>query len=664
MSVYKTPGVYVEEISTLPASVAQVETAIPAFIGYTALASDRGESLSNVPTRIKSMPEFRQLFGGEPPINNVDVTLNASNGVDGVSVTDPANRYYLFDSVRLFYDNGGGPCYIISVGDYDDAPAVGANNSSGIRGGLAKLAKEDEPTMILFPDAAGLSEANLATLQQLALKQCNTLQDRVAVMDLKESPTGDPNWQNGVDKFRDAIGINYLKYGAAYTPWLKANYPKRITFRKLTLKRGADTVALTDLTEDEAVLGAVDVLEQAIANRDTVTTNIATLRGTSVTLGAQYQELVKAATASATKPNVTKVFNFLRDLALAADEWFHGQTDATKKLDGPINSSVSDAIGEQMKAALADLIAIHKGAADGTIDIVSVLAADHYHPFGYANSPWGLADNAAVDAVAADTTKFGAAGSNAAAHYKGALKHLKKILAAMAAGIAAVDLSTSDAEATAETALKELFPVYKQIVDTVSMSLTRVPPSGAIAGVYASVDRDRGVWKAPANVSLSAVVGLSEHIDFEDQKGLNVDVTAGKSINAIRKFTGKGFLVWGARTLAGNDNEWRYVSVRRFYNMVEESIEKSSGWVVFEPNAPATWVRVKAMIENYLTGLWRDGALMGSKPDQAFFVNVGLGTTMTAVDILEGRMIIEVGMAVVRPAEFIILRFMHKMPEA
>jgi len=182
--------------------------------------------------------------------------------------------------------------------------------------------------------------------------------------------------------------------------------------------------------------------------------------------------------------------------------------------------------------------------------------------------------------------------------------------------------------------------------------------------VYASVDRDRGVWKAPANVSLTSVSEPVVAIDNSDQEGLNVDVNAGKSINAIRTFTGKGVLVWGARTLAGNDNEWRYVSVRRFYNMVEESVKKASEAMVFEPNDANTWVRVRSMIENYLTRLWRAGALAGSKAEQAFFVKVGLGETMTNNDILEGRMIVEIGMAVVRPAEFIILKFSHKMQEA
>lgn len=152
-------------------------------------------------------------------------------------------------------------------------------------------------------------------------------------------------------------------------------------------------------------------------------------------------------------------------------------------------------------------------------------------------------------------------------------------------------------------------------------------------------------------------------IDNEDQKDMNV-TPSGKSVNAIRTFTGKGLLVWGARTLAGNDNEWRFIPVRRFFNMAEESIKKATEQFVFEPNDANTWVKVRAMIENFLFLQWRAGALAGATPEEAFYVRVGLGQTMTALDILEGRMNVEIGMAVVRPAEFIILKFSHKMQES
>ena len=213
-------------------------------------------------------------------------------------------------------------------------------------------------------------------------------------------------------------------------------------------------------------------------------------------------------------------------------------------------------------------------------------------------------------------------------------------------------------------ALMAGFPLYKAIITGLNATATAIPPSGAIAGIYAFVDNNRGVWKAPANVSLAGVNAPDHIYSGSELNRLNVDVVSGKSINAIRPFTGKGTLVYGARTLAGNDNEWRYVSVRRFFNMVEESTKKATEQFVFENNDANSWVRVQAMIENFLTTLWRQGALQGATTEKAFYVAVGLGKTMTALDILEGRMIVEIGMAVVRPAEFIILRFSHKMPEA
>ena len=191
-----------------------------------------------------------------------------------------------------------------------------------------------------------------------------------------------------------------------------------------------------------------------------------------------------------------------------------------------------------------------------------------------------------------------------------------------------------------------------------------LPPSAAIAGIYARVDGDRGVWKAPANVSVNAVVKPTIEFSKSMLDTLNVDPGAGKSINAIRTFVGKGTMVWGARTLAGNDNEWRYVSVRRFFLFAEESIKKATEQFTFEPNDANTWVKVQAMIENFLTVQWRAGALQGIKPEHAFYVLVGLTKTMTPLDILEGRMIVKIGMAVVRPAEFIVLQFSHKMAES
>lgn len=205
---------------------------------------------------------------------------------------------------------------------------------------------------------------------------------------------------------------------------------------------------------------------------------------------------------------------------------------------------------------------------------------------------------------------------------------------------------------------------YTQVKNAISQIELILPPSPAIAAVYSKTDANRGVWKAPANVGLSSTIGPTIKIDDETQKDMNAPSTGGKAVNAIRYLTGRGTVVWGARTLMAESNEWRYINVRRFFNFVEESVKKSSYRFVFEPNDANTWVNMRAMIENFLTLQWRAGALQGAKPEHAFFVRVGLGQTMTALDILEGRLIVEIGMAVVRPAEFIVLRFMHKLPES
>ena len=206
------------------------------------------------------------------------------------------------------------------------------------------------------------------------------------------------------------------------------------------------------------------------------------------------------------------------------------------------------------------------------------------------------------------------------------------------------------------------------VVDAIRALLrqTRVtlPPSAPVAGIYARVDRTRGVHNAPANVGISNAVEPALPINDALNGELNVDATSGKSVNVIRNFTGRGTLVWGARTLAGNSNDNRYVNVRRFLNFAEESIEKAIGPFVFAPNEPNTWVRVRTMIENFLTVQWRNGALVGPKPEQAFNVRVGLNQTMTFDDILNGRMIVRVGLAISRPAEFIILEFQQIQQQA
>jgi uncharacterized protein len=204
---------------------------------------------------------------------------------------------------------------------------------------------------------------------------------------------------------------------------------------------------------------------------------------------------------------------------------------------------------------------------------------------------------------------------------------------------------------------------YKKIVDAIRNELNLLPASAAMAGIYTTIDASRGVWKAPANVSLSGVTSPSINISSAQQEDLNISLS-GKSVCVIRNFIGKGTLVWGARTLDGNNNDWRYINVRRTAIMIEQSIKLALASFVFDPNDANTWVSVKSMIENFLINLWNDGCLSGAKLEDAFFVRIGLGNTMTANDILEGRLLLGVGVALARPAEFIIIIFEQMQQKA
>ncbi|MFJ9618828.1 phage tail sheath family protein [Streptomyces noursei] len=196
--------------------------------------------------------------------------------------------------------------------------------------------------------------------------------------------------------------------------------------------------------------------------------------------------------------------------------------------------------------------------------------------------------------------------------------------------------------------------VYFPWLQTSSDIGRALPPVGHVAGVWARTDRDRGVWKAPANAALSGVTTLDQEITDDVHRELNE-----VGINAIRSFPEQGQLVWGARTLAAasTDLRWRYIPVRRLFNAAHRDIRKALKFATFESNTQPTWEKVRAAVDGYLHALWRMGALQGAKPEEAYFVQIGLGVTMTQEDIDQGKLVLKVGMAAVRPAEFIILEF-------
>ena len=481
-----TPGVYIEEKGAFPNSIIEVETAIPAFIGYTEKASRKSKSLLNRPTRITSLMEYVELFGED---NNprFKLALATANSRDTIEILGKkwaidlkaTYKTFFYNSIRLFYANGGSTCYIVSVGTCDDNQEVKLNRGEMLDG-LEMLEKEQEPTMVVVPEAVNLPMEDCYEVYVAVLRHCCEMQNRIGILDVhegyKERESDVQSDKDVINSFRMHIGSENLMYGAAYYPWLETNIVQN------------SEVSLENL--DESV-----------------------------------------------------------DLAAILPE-----------------SAVS-----------------------------------------------GVLENTAID------------------------RH---------------------------TALLSVSPTYVELMQIITEKLNLLPPSSAMAGLYTMVDNNRGVWKAPANISINNVIKPAVNITHEQQEILNVDAISGKSINAIRTFQGIGTLVWGGRTLDGNSLDWKYINVRRTMIMLEQSIKLALRAYVFEPNDANTWVTVKSMIVNFLTDMWKKGALAGSSPDDAFAVNVGLGSTMTAIDILEGKMNVTVKVAVTRPAEFIVVTFQQQMQKS
>jgi hypothetical protein len=210
------------------------------------------------------------------------------------------------------------------------------------------------------------------------------------------------------------------------------------------------------------------------------------------------------------------------------------------------------------------------------------------------------------------------------------------------------------------TSLTAISPLYNQLLSQMCTIVNLQPAAAAMAGIFTQVECARGVWQAPANVSLSAVVSPAVNISHDEQQDL-ANSYDGKSVNAIRAFPGEGTLVWGARTLDGNSLDWRYINVRRSMIMLQESIRLALKAYVFESNTANTWLTIKSMISHFLTGIWQRGGLAGATAEAAFSVSVGLGETMTEDDIRSGILRVTVLVALSRPAEFINITLEQQM---
>jgi hypothetical protein len=629
-----TPGVYIEEVNAFPGSVVEVATAIPAFIGYTEKASRNGKSLVNQPVRITSHAEYLQLFGGafsprftlsilDGKPNNHKITVN---GTPKAINFKKDHDLYMYRGIQLFFSNGGGTCYIVSVGTYEGKVEGVEVKKEELEAGLETLLKEQEPTMVVIPDAVKLDD-DCYDVYKKVLAHCAKMQSRVGIFDIYDGYQNRTVGDAKIDiitKFREKIGTEYLNFSAAYYPWLNTNIvPKgEITFENL-----ADSEKLETLLPDSES-AALDLVANFPKDRNAFITKL---------LLDKPVEFEDALAVDLKKP-VEPVEPVEPTILVEPVEPKKLKDTATQE-----EKSTYEKQKEEYDTLLKEYTAKKE-------DYNTKLTEYNTNKAAYTKKKAEYETNKA----AFETKKTSVKGNLSVSLSDDTLKVTSKLLSDY----------IINKKLNYHQGLIATSPTYSNLLDEIRTVMNLLPPSSAMAGIYTMVDNNRGVWKSPANISLNGVIKPSSNITHDEQENLNVDAISGKSINAIRTFPGIGTLVWGGRTLDGNSLDWRYINVRRTMIMLEQSIKMALRSYVFEPNDANTWVTVKSMIVNYLTEKWKQGALAGASPEDAFDVQIGLGITMTGLDILEGRMLISVKLAIVRPAEFIVVRFEQQMQKS
>lgn len=560
----RMPGVYTQEVPTLPPTVGVIPSAVPVFIGYTKIAEKKGEDLSGKPTRIKSMNEYELWFGGPSEVDiEVDIDEREANPnkpevtVQSVSALNHKMHYAL----QLYFANGGGPCFIQSVGKYSDGDPDQAKYNADV---YKALQKAKDVTILVFPDGPSMDANAYKGIIENALKHCEKMKNRVCIIDVHGGDQAAADIGADAETFQNnmPVDIDFKKYGMAYYPFLKAGLTYSYDYKNVKIKtHEVDDPAVTPsqpATSSATTTGTTGTTSSAGTTPATTTTGTTETTAPAATTGTSDTATSEAGTTSEAPPWVEELKVLIENLKKAEDK--------NKALDD-LNAKVKD-----IKSLPSPL-----NLTGVPLDVLE-----------YINNT-----------------------------------------------------------------------IFNKIRDAIRRNGVTLPPSSAIAGIYVRTDATQGVWKAPANTSVFGTIAPVVELDDDDHAGLNAPDN-GKAINAIRAYPGRGILVYGARTLAGNDLEWRYVNVRRTFCFIEDSIARAMQDFVFAPNTQQTWIKVKSMIDSFLNRLWKAGGLYGATPEDAFQVIVGEPDSMSVDDVLNGIMRVIIRVAVARPAEFIVLQYEHK----
>lgn len=622
MPEYKAPGVYVEEVERGPKSIEGVSTSVAGFLGETERGPER-------PKLLTSFVDYKRHYGG---------------------VIDDSD---LAHAVKGFFDNGGSRCYVGRITQWENA---------------ADTVLTAEPNGFVPPAPESASGPYLRGQRILDFGPTDTSSpatESVSVKNVGPSGQGDIDIDLGNVEI---VGDDKDDFSVDTKPNKTVAYGDEAEFdiefdpsdddeKSATLKiphDGENDAVEIPLSGNRGVLEATAVGPGDWGGNIALVVDDATMyregenelfkltirywadddaQSKAVDTDAEYED------EPAPSPDVEEVYDNLSPDPKSDNYYVTEVNSASNLID----------VEQRAPGRPPETVAWLSYSRESSLSADESIDVSHFQGTETpADERTGLAAFDEIDEITIvcvpDENDYGdTLRTELVTH----CKNRKDRMVILQASETATDPSTIDPPVSSSYAA--FYYPWVTVVDPDTGNETTVPPGGHVAGLYARTDAEVGVHKAPANEVLNGVVSLPINITKGDQETLNP-----KGVNCIRSFQGRGIRVWGARTTS-SDPSWKYINVRRLFMYVEESIEEGTQWVVFEPNDEDLWARVRQTISNFLTAVWEDGALMGNTPDEAFYVKCDR-STMTQNDIDNGRLICEIGIAPVKPAEFVVFR--------
>ncbi|UVO51124.1 phage tail sheath subtilisin-like domain-containing protein [Sphingomonas sp. SUN019] len=625
MPEYLAPGVFVEEVSFRAKSIEGVSTTTTGFVGAT-----RYGPIDIEPEIVTSLVEFERAYGGRTRLNFSDGGGESDN--------------YMWNAVRAFFEEGGKRAYVARAFTPSSAtPFDGYAVADTATGGASPPDRLDFGVRARFPGSAGDARVTFTL---------SAGQNRLA-----RNPDGTVSLKGGAT--RDIVWVGAPVSGFRLLLWDEMNRLWRLSTGSDNLATATDLAAQFPAPADPAN-DPLDVrLVTMTVTVEPATGDLPTFVATELPLDRRHQRAGAPDSMFAYFAETPASLSRARTIPIVVTEITGTGLDVLSDLRElhdlsvtPPQQALDDALlnPDSSSAARSVVVRLTRGN-DGAIPTPAAYA-------GETNATTNRSSGLVAFEALEDISIVAAPGSMVTetpesraivANLIGHCERMKYRIAVVDCARAQTISEVRALRALYDSSHAAFYYPWVRVLDPLTGQENHYPPSGFVAGIYARNDIERAVYKAPANEVVTLSIGFETMLSKAHQEVLNPE-----GINCFRFFEGRGMRLWGARTMS-SDPEWKYVNLRRYFAYLERSIDKGTQWAVFEPNGELLWANVRSTIQDFLLNEWQNGALLGDKPERAFFVKCDR-STMSQNDLDNGRLICLVGVAALRPAEFVIFR--------